>query len=104
MFQKAKICQTDVLYYCFTNYQPPITNRRLPITFILPTCQSPFGKANFNLMTDFLADSYGRKIRDLRISVTDRCNFRCFYCLPNGEPPLARKETILTFEEIAELS
>src|SRR5688500_20345193 len=40
-------------------------------------------------------------IRDLRISVTDRCNFRCFYCLPNGEPPLARKETILTFEEIA---
>ena len=43
-------------------------------------------------------------IRDLRISVTDRCNFRCFYCLPNGEPPLARKETILTFEEIAYLS
>jgi cyclic pyranopterin phosphate synthase len=36
----------------------------------------------------------------LRVSLTDRCNFRCFYCLPNGEPPLARKETILTFEEI----
>ncbi len=48
-----------------------------------------------------LTDSYGRRIRDLRISVTDRCNFRCFYCLPNGEPPLARKDTILTFEEIA---
>ena len=47
-----------------------------------------------------LTDSYNRKIRDLRISLTDRCNFRCFYCLPNGEPPLARKETILTFEEI----
>jgi len=52
----------------------------------------------------FLTDSYGRTIRDLRISVTDRCNFRCFYCLPNGEPPMARKETILTFEEIARLS
>jgi cyclic pyranopterin phosphate synthase len=51
-----------------------------------------------------LTDSYNRKIRDLRISLTDRCNFRCFYCLPNGEPPLARKETILTFEEIAYLS
>lgn len=50
---------------------------------------------------DLLRDSYGRVIRDLRISLTDRCNFRCFYCLPNGEPPLARKETILTFEEIA---
>src|SRR5438445_3668822 len=48
-----------------------------------------------------LKDSYNRIIRDLRISLTDRCNFRCFYCLPNGEPPLARKETILTFEEIA---
>lgn len=47
-----------------------------------------------------LKDSHGRTIRDLRISLTDRCNFRCFYCLPNGEPPLARKETILTFEEI----
>ncbi len=51
-----------------------------------------------------LFDSYGRRIRDLRISLTDRCNFRCFYCLPNGEPPLARKETILTFEEIVEVS
>ncbi len=48
-----------------------------------------------------LTDAYNRTIRDLRISLTDRCNFRCFYCLPNGEPPLARKDTILTFEEIA---
>src|SRR5688500_12286710 len=51
-----------------------------------------------------LLDSHKRIIRDLRISVTDRCNFRCFYCLPNGEPPLARKATILTFEEIAYIS
>lgn len=47
-----------------------------------------------------LFDSHGRAIKDLRISLTDRCNFRCFYCLPNGEPPLARKDSILTFEEI----
>ncbi|HKP70398.1 MAG TPA: GTP 3',8-cyclase MoaA [Pyrinomonadaceae bacterium] len=51
-----------------------------------------------------LKDSHNRIIRDLRISVTDRCNFRCFYCLPHGEPPLARKETLLSFEEIAYLS
>src|SRR5262245_55086791 len=51
-----------------------------------------------------LKDAYGRTIRDLRISLTDRCNFRCFYCLPNGEPPLARKATILTFEEIVYIS
>jgi cyclic pyranopterin phosphate synthase len=47
-----------------------------------------------------LLDAHNRTIKDLRISLTDRCNFRCFYCLPNGEPPLARKDTILTFEEI----
>ncbi|HEY2866594.1 MAG TPA: GTP 3',8-cyclase MoaA [Pyrinomonadaceae bacterium] len=51
-----------------------------------------------------LRDAYNRPIRDLRISLTDRCNFRCFYCLPNGEPPLARKATILSFEEIVCLS
>ena len=49
-----------------------------------------------------LRDAHNRIIRDLRVSLTDRCNFRCFYCLPHGEPPLARKETILTFEEIVE--
>lgn len=51
-----------------------------------------------------LKDAHNRTIHDLRISLTDRCNFRCFYCLPNGEPPLARKETILTFEEIEKIA
>ncbi len=55
-------------------------------------------------MENILRDAHNRSIRDLRISLTDRCNFRCFYCLPNGEPPLARKDTILTFEEIARVS
>ncbi len=49
---------------------------------------------------DFLKDSYGRGIRDLRVSLTDRCNFRCFYCLPHGEPPIAPKEEMLSYEEI----
>jgi cyclic pyranopterin phosphate synthase len=47
-----------------------------------------------------LRDSYGRPIRDLRVSLTDRCNFRCFYCLPHGEPPIAPKEQMLSYEEI----
>ena len=54
----------------------------------------------YNFLMLVLRDAHNRIIRDLRVSLTDRCNFRCFYCLPNGEPPLARKETILTFEEI----
>src|SRR5262245_34431770 len=54
-----------------------------------------------SLLTEsLLKDSYGRTIRDLRVSLTDRCNFRCFYCLPHGEPPIAPKATMLTYEEI----
>jgi cyclic pyranopterin phosphate synthase len=50
--------------------------------------------------TRLLTDSYNRSIRDLRVSLTDRCNFRCFYCLPHGEPPIAPKEQMLSYEEI----
>ena len=52
------------------------------------------------MANSFLQDSYGRAIRDLRVSLTDRCNFRCFYCLPHGEPPIAPKSQMLTYEEI----
>jgi cyclic pyranopterin phosphate synthase len=51
-------------------------------------------------MLSTLKDSYGRAIRDLRVSLTDRCNFRCFYCLPHGEPPIAPKEQMFSYEEI----
>jgi GTP 3',8-cyclase len=51
-------------------------------------------------VTSVLTDSYGRRIRDLRVSLTDRCNFRCFYCLPHGEPPMSPKSQTLSFEEI----
>jgi GTP 3',8-cyclase len=53
------------------------------------------------MMKAVLKDSYGRAIRDLRVSVTDRCNFRCFYCLPHGSPEeTAPKAELLTYEEI----
>jgi len=51
-------------------------------------------------MSALLKDSFNRPIRDLRVSLTDRCNFRCFYCLPHGEPPIAPKEQMLSYEEI----
>ncbi|MFM7337520.1 MAG: GTP 3',8-cyclase MoaA [Actinomycetota bacterium] len=51
-----------------------------------------------------LIDPFGRTVRDLRISITDRCNFRCTYCMPEeGMAWLDRKE-ILTFEEINRLA
>lgn len=53
------------------------------------------------MTTAILKDSYGRAIRDLRVSVTDKCNFRCFYCLPHGSPPeTAPKSDVLSYEEI----
>src|SRR4051812_49946940 len=49
---------------------------------------------------DSLVDGHGRLISDLRVSVTDRCNFRCQYCMPaDGLPWLDRAE-VLRFEEI----
>ena len=55
-----------------------------------------------------LTDTFGRALRDLRISVTDRCNFRCPYCMPAeiyGERyEFLPKASLLTFEEIARLT
>jgi cyclic pyranopterin phosphate synthase len=51
-----------------------------------------------------LKDNYGRAIRDLRISVTDRCNFRCFYCMPQEAMEWQPKSEILSYEEIIRLT
>jgi cyclic pyranopterin phosphate synthase len=49
-----------------------------------------------------IRDALGRELHDLRISVTDRCNFRCTFCMPEGEEyEFFRREEILSFEEIA---
>ena len=47
-----------------------------------------------------LKDKFGRAIKDLRISVTDRCNFRCFYCIPDEDIVWKRRQELLTYEEI----
>jgi GTP 3',8-cyclase len=51
-----------------------------------------------------LKDSFGRVINNLRISVTDRCNFRCMYCMPAHGMVWLDKKKILTFEEIYRLT
>ena len=50
-----------------------------------------------------LYDGHGRRIADLRVSVTDRCNFRCQYCMPAEGLPWMEREEILRFEEIERL-
>ena len=55
-------------------------------------------------MATQLVDSFGRVHRDLRISVTDRCNFRCTYCMPAEGLEWVPRDDLLTFEEIARLA
>jgi cyclic pyranopterin phosphate synthase len=52
---------------------------------------------------DPLHDGHGRRISDLRVSVTDRCNFRCQYCMPADGLPWLEREAVLSFEEIERL-
>ena len=55
-----------------------------------------------------LSDTFGRPLRDLRISVTDRCNFRCTYCMPkevfNREWEFLARDLLLSFEEITRVT
>jgi cyclic pyranopterin phosphate synthase len=51
-------------------------------------------------VTTPLVDPHGRVVRDLRISVTDRCNFRCTYCMPEEGMTWLPRSEVLTFEEI----
>jgi GTP 3',8-cyclase len=53
---------------------------------------------------DQLIDGHGRPIGDVRISVTDRCNFRCQYCMPAEGLPWLERSEVLSFEEITRLT
>lgn len=61
-------------------------------------------KNQSNMKPTRLTDSFGRVIQDLRISVTDRCNFRCFYCMPKEAMEWQPKAEILSYEEIIRLT
>jgi GTP 3',8-cyclase len=54
--------------------------------------------------TNRARDAFGRSLRDLRISVIDRCNFRCTYCMPLDDYPWVPMAQILTFDEIERLA
>src|SRR5262249_28199788 len=71
----------------------------------LPMWQSQSAEDDTNVpATGLLVDRYGRRIRNLRISVTDKCNFRCTYCMPAEGLPWLRKAEILSYEEIVRIA
>src|SRR6187402_1042170 len=51
-----------------------------------------------------LIDPFGRLIEDLRISITDRCNFRCTYCMPEEGMKFLPRSEVMSFEEIERLA
>src|SRR5437764_14278168 len=55
-------------------------------------------------MAEPLVDGWGREIKSLRVSVTDRCNFRCRYCMPAEGLEWLPREEVLSFEEITRLA
>ncbi|MBL8488723.1 MAG: GTP 3',8-cyclase MoaA [Rhodocyclaceae bacterium] len=78
----------------------PIVDRRAnPV----PPIPADAGPATGNL-----ADVRGRRVRDLRISITDRCNFRCTYCMPKTvfgrNYPFLQRQELLSFEEIVRIA
>ncbi len=69
---------------------------------------APGARRSAGTLEKMVLDTLGRPLRDLRISVTDRCNFRCTYCMPKDvfgrDYEFLRREQLLTFEEIARLA
>ena len=92
----------------FHSHNLPMVEKVIPIRIdegrgIVPPMPAQLMQAN-----SLTQDLRGRQLRDLRISVTDRCNFRCTYCMPKevfdqNYPYLSHKE-LLSFEEIARLA
>jgi cyclic pyranopterin phosphate synthase len=76
-----------------------MTRHHLPVVQGLAPIAGP-------IPVDPLLDSFARRIRYLRVSVTDRCNYRCTYCMPeelSDQLVFERREAVLTFEEIERL-
>ena len=80
----------------------------IPLADIRYASRVPLIPAGFSAPTGLLSDTLGRPLRDLRISVTDRCNFRCNYCMPrevfDKDYAFLPQSSLLSFEEITRLA
>jgi cyclic pyranopterin phosphate synthase len=80
----------------------------IPLADMRYAARVPHVPAQLQAPTGLLADTLSRPLRDLRISVTDRCNFRCSYCMPsevfNKDYAFLPQTSLLSFEEITRLT
>ncbi|MCU0928405.1 MAG: GTP 3',8-cyclase MoaA [Burkholderiaceae bacterium] len=85
-----------------------MAERTIPIADMRHVAEVPQVPERTAPPSGLLADRLGRPLRDLRISVTDRCNFRCSYCMPkevfDGSYQFLPHASLLTFEELARLA
>ncbi len=83
-----------------TNHPPAIRGRDA----VSPRPPGPFPIIKSTRTFEPLVDGERRSVRYLRFSVTDRCNFRCVYCMPEGGLPFVPRAEVLSFEEIERLT
>ncbi len=80
----------------------------IPLADLRYASRIPAVPAQLSAPTGLLSDTLGRPLRDLRISVTDRCNFRCNYCMPSEifdkDYAFLPQTSLLSFEEITRLA
>ena len=84
------------------------TIKIIPVADMRYASRVPSIPAQLQAPTGLLSDTLGRPLRDLRISVTDRCNFRCNYCMPRSvfdkDYAFLPQSSLLSFEEITRLA
>lgn len=85
-----------------------MNSRFIPIVDLRSLNKAPAVPANLESAKGFLSDALGRPLQDLRISVTDRCNFRCVYCMPKEvfgpDYRYLPHSNVLSFEEITRIA
>ena len=85
-----------------------MTAKIIPLADLRYASRVPTVPAHVQAPTGLLADTLSRPLRDLRISVTDRCNFRCSYCMPSQvfdkNYAFLPQSSLLSFEEITRLA
>ncbi|MEC5211524.1 cyclic pyranopterin phosphate synthase [Polaromonas sp. CG_9.5] len=85
-----------------------IPRKIIPLADLRYASRIPAVPAHLTAPTGLLSDTLGRPLRDLRISVTDRCNFRCNYCMPSEifdkDYAFLPQSSLLSFEEITRLA
>ena len=96
------------LLTCIQYTLKPMTDRIIPIADARYQSRLPLIPATTVAPSGLLTDTRGRRLHDLRISVTDRCNFRCTYCMPKSvfdkDYAFLPQSSLLSFEEITRLT